>query len=361
MRILHVLWTGQYGGIQKLVSDMLLFNKADQKNADLIIISHKEYLFDYLSGKGIKVFYCGLKSGYDFNFIKLYRLFLLFKEYDIIHMHDFNPFVALMSCLSGKKIIYTVHGGFNFFRRIRFSELINKRLLNIFFKTRVDFLVFNSEFTKSVAIKYHKLKKSNYAVIQNGINTETVVQTSPEPDENKNKSFIIGACGRFVEFKRFDLLIYAFYQFSKDKDAKLMMVGDGHLKHKYENIISDLGIRADQVIITGFTDKVSYYMKQMDVLVMPSINEPFGLVAVESLLHGNPTIVFRDGGGLVEIIEGIEPLDIVENIDDLVKRLNYYYSNQSEITDKAEKRKKYAERFNIKDMISKYQNIYGHL
>ena len=70
-------------------------------------------------------------------------------------------------------------------------------------------------------------------------------------------------------------------------------------------------------------------------------------------------MVLKDSGGLKEIIEPIEPENIVENVKELALRLFYYYENRNEIVNKSNIRKSYVENnFSIDRMMKDYHRVY---
>jgi len=99
----------------------------------------------------------------------------------------------------------------------------------------------------------------------------------------------------------------------------------------------------------------------MDVCVFPSTTETFGLVAIETLFLGKPTIVFKDGGGITEIINGINKEDIVSDEIELVARLIYYFDNNVAISNGMKKRINYAKQFSIENMAEEFNVVYSQL
>ena len=85
-------------------------------------------------------------------------------------------------------------------------------------------------------------------------------------------------------------------------NSKLIVAGEGHMKPYLEHIAWELGCR-DRVIFLGFRNGnfLKKLYKYADVCVIPSIYEPFGIVALESMAAGTP-VVSSDVGGLSEII-----------------------------------------------------------
>ena len=86
-------------------------------------------------------------------------------------------------------------------------------------------------------------------------------------------------------------------------DSKLVICGKGGMIDELRQEVHNLGID-NKVYFAGYCDskKVQKMYKCADVAVFPSTYEPFGIVALEAMLAGVPTVV-SDVGGLNEIVE----------------------------------------------------------
>jgi len=136
------------------------------------------------------------------------------------------------------------------------------------------------------------------------------------------------------------------------------MVGDGPEILNIKNMINKMGLN-DHVELPGFKRNVHDYYIKFDICVHPSDNEGFGLVGVEAYSHGKPVIAFKDSGGLIEVIEPLEPENIVENEEAMAQRIMYYYIHREEISSKSIERIKYAKaNFSIDRMGNDYMEVY---
>jgi len=109
--------------------------------------------------------------------------------------------------------------------------------------------------------------------------------------------------GRLVHEKGVLVLIDAITTVLRDIDAKFIIVGAGYLKDEINRRVSEMGI-SDKVYLTGFIDDETSKKLFMiaDVCVVPSLYEPFGIVALEAMAAKTPVVVSQVGG-LVEIVE----------------------------------------------------------
>ena len=108
--------------------------------------------------------------------------------------------------------------------------------------------------------------------------------------------------GRLVQEKGVQNLIEA-TQHLRDLNMKFIVVGEGYLKEELIRRVNELGL-AQRVYVTGFleTETIRGLFRTADACVIPSLYEPFGIVALEAMAAGAP-IVTSGAGGLGEILE----------------------------------------------------------
>ena len=109
--------------------------------------------------------------------------------------------------------------------------------------------------------------------------------------------------GRLVYEKGIHILINAVPKILAKTDAKFVIVGSGYMQEQLSNIVKSMGLE-HKVLFTGFVDEENLLklQKVADVSVVPSLFEPFGIVALEAMAAKSPVVV-SDTGGLGEIVE----------------------------------------------------------
>jgi glycosyltransferase involved in cell wall biosynthesis len=110
--------------------------------------------------------------------------------------------------------------------------------------------------------------------------------------------------GRLVPQKGVEFLIQAVPRIvGRFGDAKFVIVGDGWLRGHLESLADQMGQRW-RINFTGFIpdSELVALMQSADVLVIPSVYEPFGIVALEGMAAGVP-VVASQVGGLAEVVE----------------------------------------------------------
>ena len=109
--------------------------------------------------------------------------------------------------------------------------------------------------------------------------------------------------GRLVYEKGAHVLINSIPKILEKVNAKFVIVGSGYMKEQLSTIVKSMGLE-HKVLFTGFLEEESLLKLQCsaDVSVVPSLFEPFGIVALEAMAAKSPVVV-SDTGGLGEIVE----------------------------------------------------------
>lgn len=150
---------------------------------------------------------------------------------------------------------------------------------------------------KKDLIRSLNINKRKITVIPNSIIPDTLVSI---PSKNKNIYSVLSV-GRFVPQKNFELLIQCFkLVVSHQSNIRLLLVGDGPLRNKLQQLINDNCLKKYIRILT-FRNPMKYY-SQADLFVLPSVHEGFGNVIVEAMRFGLPIISTDSNFGPREII-----------------------------------------------------------
>ncbi len=119
---------------------------------------------------------------------------------------------------------------------------------------------------------------------------------------------VIGFLGRFVPEKGMDLLVEA-AAILKKQGLKFVihLGGDGLLRPRIESYIRHLGL-TDEVRLSGWVAARDDWYKSLDIVVVPSRSESFGLVILEAWRHHLPVIATRTAGPSELIADGVNGL-----------------------------------------------------
>jgi len=153
------------------------------------------------------------------------------------------------------------------------------------------------------------LPNDKLVMVPNGVNTHVYAPLEKQdltafrrgfalPDEK-----LVLFVGRLVYEKGAHVLINAIPKILAKVNAKFVIVGSGYMKEQLSNIVKSMSLE-HKVLFTGFLDEEDLLKLQKcaDVSVVPSLFEPFGIVALEAMAAQSPVVV-SDIGGLSEIVE----------------------------------------------------------
>lgn len=238
-------------------------------------------------------------------------LFFLLKQLiksknEVVHLHGlFHPFIdiAAFACmLTRKKYVLTCHGipispkkagliwKTIFQIYLYFVERIVVRSAAIF--TGVSNSILEECNTKGLINRHTSL-------IYNGINSEfnktkSISITKLEKKYSLTGKQVIFGLGRLNHSKGFQYLIGAMNEVSlRLPEAVAVIAGIGPYQKTLEKLITRKGL-LNQVKLVGYIneeEKIAFY-KRSEVVVFPSLQEPFGLVILESFSMHKPVVAF---------------------------------------------------------------------
>ncbi len=152
------------------------------------------------------------------------------------------------------------------------------------------------------------LPNDKLVMVPNGVNTQSYNNSHDDLSGFRSKyalpeEKIVLFVGRLVYEKGVHILINAVPKVLSKVNAKFIIVGSGYMKEQLLNIVRSMGLE-HKVFFEGFVDESTLLnlQKCADVSVVPSLFEPFGIVALEAMAAKSP-VVASDTGGLSEIIQ----------------------------------------------------------
>lgn len=120
--------------------------------------------------------------------------------------------------------------------------------------------------------------------------------------------------GRLHFQKQYERIIRAFsYTYTSEPEAKLIILGQGEQLKYLKRLCEKLEIK-ENVLFVGFTDNVTYYLKNARVFVMASKVEGFPNSMVEAMGCGSPIITTDSPGACGEIVGKPENIDRVDKM-----------------------------------------------
>ena len=121
---------------------------------------------------------------------------------------------------------------------------------------------------------------------------------------SKKENYVL-TVGRLTKFKNINILIKAFSKI-KDTTVQLKIVGDGEERENLVKLVKTSGLEKRIIFFPQIDEsKLIKLYQKAKVFVSCSINEPFGLVPVESMACGTPVIADNSGGPRETILNNI--------------------------------------------------------
>ncbi len=150
------------------------------------------------------------------------------------------------------------------------------------------------------------------------------------PDAAVERGPLVVAWGRVQYEKGFQVLVRAIAELrSRIPDVRCVIAGRGSYLPELQTQIDVEGV-TDIVDLAGFVpdDELRRILTRAGCVIIPSLYEPFGIVALEGMAAGAPTIVARTGG-LAEILDGTQAGLLFEPGDhhDLADRIEQVLSD----------------------------------
>jgi hypothetical protein len=311
------------GGISKVVYD--LSHKMVKEGNEVTVVTYKDgdNVKYYENDKGVEVYrvdnYMIRPNNFidwimqlNFNMItKANEIINKNGKFDVIHAHDWLVAYSAKSIKESYNIplISTIHAtesGRNNGIHDETQRYINDSEWMLTYESSE--VIVNSNYMKNEVQRLFGLPYDKINVIPNGVNLQLFSNVNIDYDFRRQYAMdnekIILYVGRLVYEKGIQNLIAAMPKIlERYHDSKLIICGRGGMIDELREQVKYLGIE-NKVYFAGYCDskKMQKMYKCADVAVFPSTYEPFGIVAIESMLSGTPTIV-SDVGGLNEIIE----------------------------------------------------------
>ncbi len=247
------------------------------------------------------------------------------KEYDIIHINDWMTVPAgILLKEKGKPMIFHLHST----EYDRTNEKPRQWVVEIekLGAQKADLVIANSFRTKRELIELYGINENKIRVVYNGINLEKFAPHNPKKIK-KSEGKIVLFVGRLTIQKGiWHLLQAAKKVLEKSPETKFIFVGKGPDLPFLIKTSIELGIEKS-IIFTGkiSDEELLAAYKMCDVFVMPSVSEPFGIVALEALASGKPLIISKTSG-VCEILKHcfkVDFWDIEIMASRILETLNY--------------------------------------
>ena len=222
-----------------------------------------------------------------------------FITYSLRPPHAFFPFICR---LRSKPMVISVHGyrplehelgqgNVSWHKRLWMMNVEQKL---IFDQTQAKIVV-HSEYMKRLTS--HLVDPDRIRVLPMGVDVKRF--------ENRGKSdgITVTFVGRLVALKGVRTLIHALGLLKREVDFQAFIIGEGPLRSELEGLIAELGL-SPVVHLSGRLDDhaLTHHLAKTDIMVVPSLYEPVGIVILEAFAAGVP-VVASNVGGIPEVVK----------------------------------------------------------
>lgn len=283
----------------------------------------------------------------DHSKIKMIRkiISLLNKENpDIIYLGGYYHIeywiVLFWAKIKHKKIILEMDSNKFDHKRVYFKELIKKIFVH-FVDVGITYGKLSMEYFEELGLKKNKI------IIKPNVTSSKLFHVSKDKITfKKRKNFIY--VGRFSEEKNLLKLLESFRDAlieTQTDDWGLLLVGSGNQEDKLNDYIKSNTL--NHVELVGFVDKyeLSKYYNGATVFILPSISEPWGLVANEAMACGKPVLISSQCGCSLDLVCENGYVFDPWNKNELVRLLISYIHGNENIEKQSLKSKKIIEHF----------------
>ena len=344
----HIITTLDAGGAE---NQLLLL-------AEMQIKSGLNVEIVYLKGKGtlsakfkeIGAYVIGENSNKKFT-SQILSLRKLNKDFQgIIHLHLPQAELTHRFSFLKKNSVITRHYGGQFYPR---STRIFSTLLSIFAASSSKRIIAISNHVAKYLIESKEiLQKNKINTIYYGFNSETFLKTRSFNlvlEKNISPKIINLACIARLSEEKNHLTLFKALKLLIDKNINviLYLAGEGDYRNKLEIEINKLGLSSN-VIFLGKIDKVPDLISAVDLIILPSVYEGFGMIIMEAL-SSNKVILCANNSAMSEILNPVLPELLFDTFDfeDLANKIILFSckKNVIDFDNNKEKHLEYQKKF----------------
>ena len=281
-------------------------------------------------------------------------------RFDIVHAHFAYPtgFVgAIISKIFKKPFVLMVHGS-DILDNWQNEKFAKKRKFAIRYAlTNADKIICASSYMKKQVTDLIGIHK-NAIVISYGINLSKFQIQQLAPNNNKEKTILF--IGNLIPLKGVDVLINAFEIVKRQiANLKLNIIGEGYLKDELKLSIKQKGLDKEITFLGIIKNKeLPKYLNHCNLLCLPSRQEAFGVVLIETMACGKPVVASKIGG-IVDIVQSEEAGYLFQPGD--VNELAYFLKKALLKKWDQNKIRSFAQKYSREYVASKIIKIYDQL
>lgn len=366
IRVLHVIDKLTMDGINpsscaRLFVEWIPRHDSSRFRAKVANLCGKDLAGEYLERQGVEVFYVG-KGKFSLANIRAITDLIDREAIDILHLHGYSSANFGRIAAHRKRIPAIVHE--HAVLRILPHQFLADRLL----RSRTDVAVAVSNAVGDFLVKGRSVPREKIRVIWNGINLSTWCDV----DQKKTAAFrlqyaregqrLVGTVTRLRKEKGNRYFIEAAATIAREMpDVCFVIVGDGPERKELESMAATFEIR-DRLKFAGYIEEVPAALAALDLVVVPSLREGFGLALAEAMAAGRP-VVASNVGGMCELATHDQDALLVPPADSvaLAAAMLRLLRNKRYSDDLAAAARRRSESFSVERNLHQLESLYMEL
>lgn len=292
IKIAFVIDALRVGGAERMLFDLAHSLPKNEFSCRVYTIVERGELAVEFERAGIPVQNIGKQGKISLGTIRGLRE--AWKEWrpNVVHTHLFagDTYGRIAAWRSGIPVVTTEHN-------MNLDEVGVKQFIRTMLPWCTDQIIAVSQAVKDYSVNVEHISSKKISVIYNGVDP---VRFSPGHQPLSHTIPIVGMTSRLHPNKGHEFFLQALAQLPAES-YQAVIVGSGAEQERLEKLAKTLGIQA-QVRFAGLVQDVPHALREIDLVVLPTLQEGFGLSAVEAMMMAKPVIAF-DTGPMQEIIE----------------------------------------------------------
>ena len=301
-KVTHLITTIERGGAEKQLLTLASEQVQSGLTVEVIFLKGKSELKKEFEESGVAV--NQLLVGKSF-LMQIYLLSkYLRKNPSPIHAHLPKSELLAAIVVTNKYFIFTRHNSEPFWPG---GPRIVSNLLSKFVCKRASQGIAISNAVKSYLIKRGEIPTGYfinvvyYGFQKDGLTNSAGLNSITNLINGQSSNFKIGTIGRLVPQKDYPTLLRAFSSvLVKLPYAELYVVGEGFLQKELIELSKSLGVNG-KVHWLGKTEYINEFLSKIDLFILPSKYEGFGLVLLETMVAKKP-IIAANNSAIPEVL-----------------------------------------------------------
>ncbi len=353
LHVVHIIPTLNYGGAERCVVDIVNGGDHHHFRYSIIVLKDAVPMVKEILPGGANVRLVPKRGKVSVGLFFALRAALQNMKPDLVHTHLFGGDVwgRLAARSLGIPVVTTEH---NIDADVGRLRLFVKRVLSPLSRAYVAC----SEAVNVFAMKTYKNKAAGSCVIRYGIDLDRFMSVPLPVFSSTPKLLMIG---RLVPQKGIPVALRALSKMT-DIPWHLSIVGDGEMHDELRVLVEQLDLN-DRVSFAPATSDVPGTLQKHDIILMPSLWEGLGIVAMETMAAARPILASRVGG-LPELIQHNKTGFLVPPNDSEALRnaLRNILMHPEEAVRVAEAARVYAKQhFARARMVAAYESVYRNI